>query len=116
MGRFWFGGKSACKNANFVATGQNEYSYVGGIAGVCYGSSIKTARLRTPLWRADATTIITVREALWVIPPAEHLKSAPPKTTKLKRWLTAVVLSAKWMMAMESAILHLQTAMLQTVL
>ena len=29
------------KNANFVATGQNEYSYVGGIAGVCYGSSIK---------------------------------------------------------------------------
>ena len=76
----------------------------------------KTARLRTPLWRADATTIITVREALWVIPPAEHLKSALPKTTKLKRWLTAVVLSAKWMMAMESAILHLQTAMLQTVL
>ena len=76
----------------------------------------KTARLRTPLWRADATTIITVREALWVIPPAEHLKSAPLKTTKLKRWLTAVVLSAKWMMAMESAILHLQTAMLQTVL
>ena len=29
------------KNANFVATGLNEYSYVGGIAGVCYGSSIK---------------------------------------------------------------------------
>ena len=29
------------KNANFVATGQNEYSYVGGIAGSCYGSSIK---------------------------------------------------------------------------
>ena len=29
------------KNANFVATGKNEYSYVGGIAGVCYGSSIK---------------------------------------------------------------------------
>ena len=29
------------KNANFVATGHNEYSYVGGIAGVCYGSSIK---------------------------------------------------------------------------
>ena len=29
------------KNANFVATGQNNYSYVGGIAGVCYGSSIK---------------------------------------------------------------------------
>ena len=29
------------KSANFVATGQNEYSYVGGIAGVCYGSSIK---------------------------------------------------------------------------
>ena len=29
------------KNANLVATGQNEYSYVGGIAGVCYGSSIK---------------------------------------------------------------------------
>ncbi len=29
------------KNANFVATGQNKYSYVGGIAGVCYGSSIK---------------------------------------------------------------------------
>ena len=29
------------KNANFVATGQNEYSYVGGLAGVCYGSSIK---------------------------------------------------------------------------
>lgn len=29
------------KNANFVVTGQNEYSYVGGIAGVCYGSSIK---------------------------------------------------------------------------
>ncbi|WP_417405342.1 hypothetical protein [Hominenteromicrobium sp.] len=29
------------KNANFVATGQNGYSYVGGIAGVCYGSSIK---------------------------------------------------------------------------
>ena len=28
------------KNANFVATGQNNYSYVGGIAGVCYGSSI----------------------------------------------------------------------------
>ena len=28
------------KNANFVATGQNRYSYVGGIAGVCYGSSI----------------------------------------------------------------------------
>ena len=28
------------KNANFVATGQNSYSYVGGIAGVCYGSSI----------------------------------------------------------------------------
>ena len=29
------------KNANFVATSHNEYSYVGGIAGVCYGSSIK---------------------------------------------------------------------------
>ena len=29
------------KNANFVATGHNEYSYVGGIAGVCYGSPIK---------------------------------------------------------------------------
>ena len=29
------------KNANFVATGQNNYSYVGGIAGSCYGSSIK---------------------------------------------------------------------------
>lgn len=29
------------KNANFVATGQNNYSYVGGIAGVCYGSPIK---------------------------------------------------------------------------
>ena len=29
------------KNANFVATGQSNYSYVGGIAGVCYGSSIK---------------------------------------------------------------------------
>lgn len=29
------------ENANFVATGQNNYSYVGGIAGVCYGSSIK---------------------------------------------------------------------------
>ena len=29
------------KNANFVATGQNNYSYGGGIAGVCYGSSIK---------------------------------------------------------------------------
>jgi hypothetical protein len=28
------------KNANFVATGQNNYSYVGGIASVCYGSSI----------------------------------------------------------------------------
>ena len=28
------------KNANFVATGQNNYSYVGGIAGVCYGSFI----------------------------------------------------------------------------
>ena len=29
------------KNANFLAIGQNNYSYVGGIAGVCYGSSIK---------------------------------------------------------------------------
>ena len=29
------------KNANFVATGHNEYSYVGGIAGLCYSSSIK---------------------------------------------------------------------------
>ena len=29
------------KNANFVATGQNNYSYVGGIAGVCYGSTIE---------------------------------------------------------------------------
>ena len=29
------------KNANSVATGQNNYSYVGGIAGVCYGSSIE---------------------------------------------------------------------------
>ena len=29
------------KNANFVATGQDNYSYVGGIAGVCYGSSIR---------------------------------------------------------------------------
>ena len=29
------------KNANFVATGQDNYSYVGGIAGVCYESSIK---------------------------------------------------------------------------
>ena len=78
----------------------------------------KTARLRTPLWRADATTIITVREALWVIPPVEHLKSALPKTTKLELWLTAVVLSVKWTMTltMESAILHLQTAMVQTVL
>ena len=28
------------KNANFLAIGQNNYSYVGGIAGVCYGSSI----------------------------------------------------------------------------
>ena len=30
------------KNANFLAIGQNNYSYVGGIAGVCYGSSIKS--------------------------------------------------------------------------
>ena len=29
------------KNANFSAIGQNNYSYVGGIAGVCYGSSIE---------------------------------------------------------------------------
>ena len=29
------------KNANFVATGHYEYSFVGGIAGLCYGSSIK---------------------------------------------------------------------------
>ena len=29
------------KNANFMAIGQNNYSYVGGIAGVCYGSSIE---------------------------------------------------------------------------
>ena len=29
------------KNANFLAIGQNNYSYVGGIAGVCYGSSIE---------------------------------------------------------------------------
>ena len=29
------------ENANFVATGQNNYSYVGGIAGLCYESSIK---------------------------------------------------------------------------
>ena len=29
------------KNVNFVATGQNNYSYVGGIAGVCYGSTIE---------------------------------------------------------------------------
>lgn len=29
------------KNANFVANGQNNYSYVGGIAGLCVGSSIK---------------------------------------------------------------------------
>ena len=29
------------KNANFLAIGQNNYSYVGGIAGVCYGLSIK---------------------------------------------------------------------------
>ena len=29
------------KNANFLAIGQDNYSYVGGIAGVCYGSSIK---------------------------------------------------------------------------
>ena len=33
------------KNANFVATGQNNYSYVGGIAGVCYGSSIKNCSM-----------------------------------------------------------------------
>ena len=41
MGRFRFGENLHVKNANFVATGQNNYSYVGGIAGVCYGSSIK---------------------------------------------------------------------------
>ena len=29
------------KNANFVATGKNNYSYVGGITGVCYSASIK---------------------------------------------------------------------------
>ena len=29
------------KNANFVATGQNNYSYVGGITGICFGASIK---------------------------------------------------------------------------
>lgn len=29
------------KAANFVATGKNNYSYVGGITGVCYGASIK---------------------------------------------------------------------------
>ena len=29
------------KNASFLAIGQNNYSYVGGIAGVCHGSSIK---------------------------------------------------------------------------
>ena len=29
------------KNASFVATGQNNYSYVGGIAGVCFGASIE---------------------------------------------------------------------------
>lgn len=29
------------KNANFVAIGQNRYSYVGGITGVCYSASIK---------------------------------------------------------------------------
>ena len=29
------------KNANFVATGQDNYSYVGGITGICFGASIK---------------------------------------------------------------------------
>lgn len=29
------------KNVNFMANGQNNYSYVGGIASVCYGASIK---------------------------------------------------------------------------
>ena len=29
------------KYANFVATGKNDYSYVGGITGICYGASIK---------------------------------------------------------------------------
>ena len=47
------------KNANFVATGQNNYSYVGGIAGVCYGSTIENCSVENFLfWRADATTII----------------------------------------------------------
>ena len=29
------------KNANFVATGEKNYSYVGGITGVCFGASIQ---------------------------------------------------------------------------
>ena len=29
------------KNANFVATGQDNYSYVGGITGICFGASIQ---------------------------------------------------------------------------
>lgn len=29
------------KNANFVATGEKKYSYVGGITGVCFGASIE---------------------------------------------------------------------------
>lgn len=29
------------KNANFVATGQDNYSYVGGITGICFGASIE---------------------------------------------------------------------------
>ena len=55
----------------------------------------KTAPLWIHRWKAGATTIITVREVLWVIPLAEHLKSVLPKTTRLKRWLMVVVLLVK---------------------
>lgn len=106
------------KNANFVATGQNNYSYGGGIAGVCYGSSIKNCSVENSSLESRRNNNNNCAGSIVGYSTGGTFESAPPKTTKLELWLTAVVLSVKWTMTltMEPAILHLQTAMLQTVL
>ncbi len=61
------------KNANFVATGHNEYSYVGGIAGVCYGSSIKNCAVVDSSLesRRDPNNSNCAGGIVPVIPPAD---------------------------------------------
>ena len=82
------------ENANFVATGQNNYSYVGGIAGLCYESSIKNCSVVDSSMESKRDENNNCAESIVAIHITEHLKSALPKITGLHPWLTPVVLWA----------------------